>query len=669
MNPDSPRLRLAIVGIVALSLFAAMFARLWYLQVMAAPEYQLAAQANQQRTIVEEATRGRILDRTGLVIVDNRTSIVVTIDRRALEELDKAVRDQMLVRLSEEFTRYGLPTTVEQLEARLVDVRYSPYTPVPIAEDVSVELEAYLLERSEQFPSVAVEARSVRFYPYGATAAHLLGYVGAVTGEELEARAAQTAKPYQQGDEIGKSGVERTYEEDLRGVPGRRVLEVDADGDTIRQLSSRSPVPGNDVQLSIDVRLQALVEQALAEELVRTRARPVENGPQPPAPAGSVVVLDPRDGSILAMASYPTYDPSAFVNGIDSGEWAALQDPAAHYPLNNRAIQGQYAPGSTFKLITATAALRSGAIAANSTIVDGGSYRLNPCRGDTCVFRNAGSRRYGRVNVTRAITVSSDVFFYDLGSRFFFEDFAGDPIQDAARDYGLGSISGVPLPSEQDGFVPDAASKQARHDGNPEAFPDGRWRAGDNVITAVGQGDVLVTPLQLANAYATFANGGSLFSPNVALRVLEPGTTPVEERIVRAIGPRLVRQVALPPEVRNPILAGLIGVTAEGGGTAHAVFSDFPNWTVAAKTGTAQVTGRTDTAVFTAFAPAEAPQYVVVAMMEESGFGGVAAAPLVRRILEPLADPTLMPEIGPGGALSLPIPEAPDPQSEGGITD
>ncbi len=670
MNADSPRLRLGIVAIVAVSLFAALFARLWYLQVLAAPDYQVAARANQQRVIVEQAPRGRILDRTGIVLVDNRTSIVVTVDNQQLNDLSDSDRSAMINRLAGELTAFGVATTVEQLEKRLVDVRFSPYTPVPVAQDVPEELEVYLKEHKELFPGVDVVAKSVRAYPYGSLAAHVIGYVGPITGDELDARKDRRDKPYELGDEIGKSGVERTYEDELRGTPGRRVLEVDAAGNTIRQLSSRAPIPGNDVQLTIDLHVQAVAEQALAEELEHTRGRPIRNGPPAPAPAGSVVVINPNDGSLVAMASYPTYDPAQFVNGIDSNEWAALQDPAGHAPLNNRAIQGEYAPGSTFKLITATAGLRSGLITAQSSITDTGAYRLNPCKGDTCVFHNAGSESHGRINLPKAITVSSDVYFYDLGARFFFnQDQFGDAIQDTARDLGLAARTGVPLPSEHDGYIPDAANKQARHDANPEAFPDERWRAGDNVLTAVGQGDVLVTPLQLANAYATFANGGTLYSPNIASRILSPGATPPDERVVTTIGTRVIRQVALPPEVRDPILQGLIGVTTKVGGTARAVFSGFPAWTVAAKTGTAQVHGKSDTALFAAFAPAEAPQYLAVAVMEESGFGGVAAAPLIRRILEPLADPTRMPEVGPGGVLSFPLEVAPDPQSDGGVTD
>jgi penicillin-binding protein 2 len=656
VNPDSPRLRIGIIGIVAVSLFAALFARLWYLQVAASSQYQVQARANQQRTIIEEAPRGRILDRNGIVIVDNRTSIVVTVDRTQLKALDTAAQTDDLTRLAAELTSYQIPTTVPDIEARLKDVRVSPYAPVPVAEDVPEELEVYLREHHDDFPAVSVEVKSVRRYPFGRLAAHVIGYVGPINGDELKAKA-NAGKNYQQSDEIGKSGVEKIYEDDLRGMPGRRIIEVDAHGDPIRTLRNTPPEPGNDVYLSIDVRVQALAEASIPEALAAARARPPASGPRHAAPAGSIVVTDPNTGQVIAMASYPDYDPAVFVNGISTADFQQLQDPKAHGPLNNRAIQGEYAPGSTFKLFTATAALRSGMIRPTDTIYDIGSYRVPQCTSDDaaagCVFHSGGA--HGRVDLRRAISVSSDVFFYDLGARFYFarNDY-GYAIQDTARDYGLGGQTGVPLPSEHAGFIPDPDNVKARHDANPTAYPYGTYQAGNNVNLAIGQGDTLVTPLQLVNAYATFANGGTLYSPNVALKVVKAGTSGSTESVVRAIDPRVLHQLDLPPEVRQPILDGLIGATHRGG-TAGTPFEGFPGWTVAGKTGTAQVSGnKADTSLFAAFAPAETPQYAVAAVLEESGFGAEAAAPLVRRMLEALEDPTKLFSIGFDGKLIPP---------------
>ncbi len=670
MTRDSPHVRLGVFGIVTVSLFAALFARLWYLQVMASPEFQVAAKANQQRVVVEPAPRGRILDRDGVVLVDNRISIVVTADRSELDDLDDGERRRVLTRLAAELTRYGQPFTVEDIEERLADVRFSPYTPVPVAEDVPEELAVYLSEHNIEFTdAIAVEARPVRSYPYGRLASHVVGYVGAINDEEYGAAVeAGNEESYQLDDEVGKAGVERTYEADLRGTPGRRVLEVDAEGDTVRELAYTAPVPGDDVQLTIDADLQAVAETALREELDRTRSRRVSGSNFPnAAPAGSTVVLDPRDGAVLSMASFPDFDPAAFTNGIDSAEWAALQDPAAFFPLNNRAIQGQYAPGSTFKLVTAYAAMAVGAITADTTIVDEGEYRIQNCSG-ACVKRNAGSKAYGNVSLRRALTVSSDVFFFGLGDRFWIErDVYGDPIQDAARGFGMGADLGIPLPSEQSGHVPTPESRRQRHEDNPDAFPNPDWRSGDNVNLAIGQGDMLVTPLQLASAYGTLANGGTVYSPNVVGRVLDRETG----EVVRTIDRRVVNELSLPAEIRQPIVDGLTGAVNDvEEGTAAGSFQGFPeNFIVAGKTGTAQVTGKADTAVFVGFGPVESPRYVAAAMLEESGFGGIASAPLVRRILEPLADPSSMPTVGPGGVLDAPLAEQADPFAAGDVTD
>ncbi|MGH9137093.1 MAG: penicillin-binding protein 2 [Acidimicrobiales bacterium] len=666
MTRDNPRLRLGILGIVAVSLFAALFARLWYLQVLATSEFQLQAQANQQRVIIEPAPRGRIFDRDGTVLVDNRLAWVVSLDRRALAELDAEERETLLGQLVAELQSYAPGLTVDVLEQRLESNRFSPYTPVPVAEDVPEALAVFLTEHSQSFAGgrvVRVEQRAIRSYPFGRTASHVLGYVGAINDEEFAAREGSPLL-YQLTDQIGKSGVEQGYEDQLRGMPGRRVLEVDSQGRTVRELEYTPPRPGNDVYLTLNARVQAVAERALVEELDRARNR---RGRTPQnAPAGSVVVLDPVDGSVVAMASYPDYDPAAFTDGIDDAEWAALNAPENHFPLVNRALQGQYAPGSTFKLITAYAALSSGIITPETTVGDGGSYRIPNCSGSTCTFRNAGSRSYGNVDLRRALTVSSDVYFYRLGAQFWFQrETLGDPIQEAAELFGLGERSGIPLPSEQRGWVPNPERRAERHEENPTAFPEGRWFAGDNVNLAIGQGEMAVTPIQLANAYAVLANGGTLYEPQVVLRVQPPG----EVDVVEETAPQVVRDVELPQEWRQPILDGLTGVTTSSEGTAHFVFGDFPNWTIAGKTGTAEINNRADTALFVGFGPVAEPRYVATAILEESGFGGVAAAPLVERILEVVADPTLMPDLAPGGVLTAPIPDSEDPLAGGDVLD
>jgi penicillin-binding protein 2 len=639
MDIESPRLRLSILAIVVVSLFGALFARLWYLQVMAAPEYQVEAEANRVRLLVEEAPRGRILDVNGNVLVDNRTSLVVTVNRQDLNGLTDDERAALLLRLSQTLTAYGTPTKVTTIERRLDDPRYDQLQPVPIAIDVSEELFLYLSERADEFPSMEIRREPVRSYPNGTLAAHLLGYVGPISDAEYEERRGDDEpKPYQPDSQIGKGGVEATFEDELRGVPGQRLVEVDAKNRPVRTVSYTPPEPGNDLQLTIDLDIQRSTETALAEQLMATRAKTsTQSGRRDPAPAGAAVILDPRNGNVLALASYPSFDPDDFVNGISFDRYAQLAD-APDTPLLDRTIQGLYAPGSTFKPFTAVAAMSRGLIGPNDFYEDRGVYRMA-----TGTFSNAGSTRHGSVNVEKSLRVSSNVFYAWLGDRFHRERaIVGDGVQDTARAFGLGAPTGIELPAERPGVVPDAAYKlQLWESLPPDARGEtGEWFPGDNVNTAVGQGDLLVSPLQLATAYGTIANGGTVYQPNIVAKVLHHGGDVNDpEAVIRVIEPHVNNQIDLPPHIRDPIVRGLVGVTNETGGTAVSTFRGFEQtfFRVAGKTGTAEVRGRDDTSVFTAFAPAEAPRFVAVAFLEESGFGGQAAAPAVRRILEPLA--------------------------------
>jgi penicillin-binding protein 2 len=618
---ESPRLRLAVVGIVVVSLFSALFARLWYLQVLDSRSFVSAATTNQIRLVYEDAPRGRILDRNGQVLVDNRRTQAITVNRNELDKLKN--KDEVEARLAA-----LLNLSRDELDKRIADVRYSQYKPIPVAEGDAVpeSLYIYVKEHQEDFPSVDATIVSERAYPSvpPTTAAHVLGYVGEINDSELAKR---KADGYRLGDSIGKAGAELVYEAQLRGKPGVTKLQVNSAGEVVRgePLAVVPPTPGQDVKLSIDLNIQRLAEDSLQQglEAARQAVDRTGDGRHYEAPAGSVVVLDPRDGSILAMASYPTYNPAEFVNGIKRDVFAAFNDPASHYPLNNRALQGQYAPGSTFKLITATAALESGMIPPNYSITDGGVFKVPNCKGEKCTFSNSGKKAWGRVDLRRAITVSSDVYFYNLGARFWLErsNLHGS-LQDTARKFGLDGPTGVALPSDKPGRIPDPDWKK-RFCEQIKCI-DAGWRTGDSINMAIGQGEVLVTPLQLANAYATFANGGTLFQPKLAAD--EPA--------------KPLRTVELTPQMRQPILEGLRGVVAHPDGTAFYAFAGFPNNTfpVAGKTGTAQVHNKHDTAVFASFAPADNPQYAISVVMEEAGFGGTAAAPVARRIYEGIAN-------------------------------
>jgi len=627
MSTDSPRFRLAALGVVVLSLFAALYARLWYLQVLDSRTFVAAATNNQVRLIYEEAPRGRILDRNGLVLVDNQRSQVIAVRKAEYFRLDPEEREAVRSRLAA-----LLGIAVEDLDKRIDDVRYSQYKPVPVAENVPEEVFIHVKEHQAEFPSVEATIISRRTYPNGQLAAHVLGYVGEINDAELEAR---KGEDYKLGDTIGKSGVERVYEADLRGQSGVEKLQVNSAGEVLgAPLSAREPVPGDDVQLTIDLNIQRLAEDSLQQGLEAARTQVDRINKQPfSAPAGSVVVLDVRDGSVVAMASNPTYNPGDFVDGIKPDLYQALSDPARHFPLNNRAITGQYAPGSTFKLITAVAAAQRGLMP--RSITDNGIHKLRNCRGEKCEFTNAGRVRFGRVDLRRSLTVSSDVYYYQLGEMFWVDRSAfPDAMQATSLDFGLGSRTGIPFPTDKPGVVPSPEWKKQFCENPRVRCVDDRWFTGDSVNMAIGQGNVLVTPLQLANVYATYANGGTRYAPKVLHRVLD-GTNPDQVRRVEPA--KEAGRVDVAPE-RDAIMQGLRGVVAQQEGTAFYAFAGFPNeFPVAGKTGTAQVTGKQDSAVFAAFAPFDNPQYAIAVVMEESGFGGIAAAPVARRIFEGIA--------------------------------
>ena len=614
------RVRTSIVGVVVFALFSALFARLWYLQVASADQFHAAAFTERGARDPRAAPRGRILDEQGNVLADNRVENDITVDRK----ISAADRKKVLATLS---TLLGVP--VAQLEVNLDDPRISPYTPVPVATDVPYDKLAWVAEHKQELPGVRAEAVPVRRYPNGSLAFHVLGYVGEINADEL--RTAQPKGAYALGDIIGKSGVEQSYESDLRGRAGVRRVEVDATGRVIRTISSTPPVPGHDVRLTVDVGVQQTAESALAlglEAARHAKDTSYKKGFKTlAAPAGAVVVLDAATGSVVAMASNPSYDANQFVHGIPENTWKQLQDKASGFPLLNRVVSGQYAPGSTFKLMTAIAGLDASDINATKTVNDTGSYRY-PSDPDH-PFKGEGAP--GRVDLNHALAVSSDVYFYTVGGDLYYrwkhQQAGGDALQTTAREWGFGSSTGISLPSEAVGRIPDATWKQQIHNDNPTAFPYADWLPGDNILSAIGQGDVLVTPIQLASAYATLANGGTRYSPRLADAVYD-----ARGRKMRDLPAIDIGRVAIPE--RATILAGLTGVVEYSKGTAASAFAGFPKGLAAGKTGTAQVQGKQNTSWFVGLTPAAAPKYVVLAVVEEGGYGAQTAAPIVRAVLE-----------------------------------
>ncbi len=661
MKKDTPGMRLSLLGIVVVALFASLFARLWYLQVMVTDEFQVVAQANRVRVVPVGAPRGRILDVTGKVLVDNAISVQVTIDRTVLAKLEEDQRARVLTALAEALSRASKAKTVADIETDLANERYSPYVPVPVARDVPEDLKIWLDERAAELPGVSAVRVAVRQYPYGSLASHVLGYTGQINDTEFESMA-NSEKPYTLNDEIGKSGLELQYEAYLRGTPGTREIEVDAQNEPIRDIGGEAPIPGDDVVLNLNIDVQAQAEQALKTGLAFAQGRSCAGCKGAVvAQVGSTVVLDARTGGVVAMASYPTYNPADFIDGVSDSEFAYLDDPANFAPQNNYAIQGQYAPGSTLKPFTAAAGLSAGILTPETTINDTGSFDVPGCSGDSCTFRNDNGKAYGTVNLSRSLTVSSDVFYYGLGARFWREqDVLGGPemFRSLLERWGFYKDTGIDLPYEQSGRIP-SPQWLTKFCEEVDCLED-TWRTGDNVNMAVGQGSVLLTPLQIANSYAAIGNGGIVWTPHVVKQILDG----VTGEVIETIEPKELSRVDLLPEWRAAIVDGLLGVTTSEGGTASGAFSGFDSaaYPVAAKTGTAQVgTKKAPTAVFGSFAPAGNPQYAMSVLLQEAGYGGTTAAPIARRLYDVLSGAIPLVPAPPGGKLDDLATLAPEP--------
>ena len=645
---ENPGLRLSVVGIVALSLFAALFVRMYTLQVLQRSDFQQVATDNRLRIVHQQAPRGRILDRNQTVLVDSHEVLQVVADVRELPSAEAAPdeRARVLGLLAQQLTTDDAPVTVASLEDALKENLIDPFAPVALVTDVTDDVMVSVMERQSELPGISVRRTTVRQYPYGSLGAHVLGYVGSISQEKLdqidEDTDGRNPLDYEPGDEIGRSGIEGAYEDVLRGQPGQTAYEVDSAGNIVRVVPelTEAPVPGHDLLTTLDVNVQYLAETELA-----TRMDVVED--TYPEAGGSVVVLDPNTGGVVAMASYPTFNPNDFLNGISQEQYAALADPNGPLPLLNRAVAGEYAPGSTFKPFTALAAIDNGVRTPADTVNDPGEYQAQNCEGDTCTFRNDESVPHGAVNLARSLTVSSDYYYYQIGDILWLrrDDVGEEALQDTARMFGFGAATGIELGEERDGVVPTPERKIRNHEENPTAFPYGDWLSGDNINLSIGQGDLLVTPLQLANAYGALANGGNVWRPHLATAVGDPVDQGIQ--VTERFDPALIGRYNLTPATRAPIVEGLVGVTSSGEGTALRAFENNPpGYPVAGKTGTAQVSGKGNTSVFAGFGPVvpdHLPDYVAAAILEQAGYGGDVAAPLIARIFAGLADPAQLP--------------------------
>jgi penicillin-binding protein 2 len=612
--------RLKILAFVVAFMFVSLSTRLWFLQVLAGPQHERDARDNSLRTVATDPLRGDIVDSQGRRLVHNRISLEVRINRDELGDQAEAT----LANLSEIL---GIPA--QELGQRLDTKLYYSYQPVPVAEFVPEEVYFKIREEPEKFKGVEVVEQSVRSYPQGLLGAHLVGWVGQINAEELgDPRFAG----YGPSDLVGKSGVEATYERWLRGTPGEERFLVNSDGEVLREFDPKPPEPGHDLQLSLDLDVQRIVEEELKAGIMRARTVIDDStGTNLAANAGAVVVIDPNTGGVVAMASWPTFRPSWFVRGLTEGQRFKLFESKLA-PMLNRATQITYGPGSTFKPFVALAALKEG----QATL--GGYYDcpaeyVHPNDTSGTIFHNWDGHSSGTLSIAQGLKVSCDTQYYKWGSDFYFKDAQTNKqeLQRRVKQWGFGRPSGVDLPAEASGTVPDrnyVADHRAR-------YPDG-WIPGIDILLAIGAGEMKATPLQVAQAYAAIASG-KLCRPHLVSRI-EDGAGNVAKRIGGAC-----RRIPYTETELNYIREALRSVTT--GGTASSVFAPC-SLDVAGKTGTAERPPFQDTSWFAGIVPAERPRYVVVATVEQGGFGAETAAPIVRNIMSriyrtPCAGPAL----------------------------
>ena len=565
--------RLTVLLAVIAGLFLILAVRLWQIQMVQGEYFLRLAEENRLRVTSVAAPRGLIKDRKGRPLILNRPAFTVSILPTELQR-----PEEVLPRVAR---RLGM--SVPEVVAKLQAARERPFQPVRLRRDVPKEAIAALEEDRMDLPGVLVQVEPVRAYPYGALAAHLLGYLGEIGDREL---AALHTLGYEAGDLIGKDGVERIYDRYLKGRSGQIQAEVDAHGRPLRVVSTVAPVPGDTLTLGIDLDVQRAAEEALGSRV------------------GAVVAMDPTDGTIVALVSHPSFDPNLFATGITSGAWTKLlRDPLQ--PLLDRAIQGGYPTGSVFKIVTGTAALELGLVRPDSRFFCPGYYNLNGH-----IFHD--HEAHGSISFLEGIAQSCNVVFWTLARPVGPENLAR-----YARQYGLGEVTGIDLVQESAGIIPDPGWK-ARVWKQP-------WYAGETLNTAVGQGYTLTTPLQVARMLAAVANGGRLVTPHIAIEI----TTP-QGQSVRRIAPSPAGAVRVSAQTMAILHAGLAAVVTHG--TAASI--QIPGLSVAGKTGTAENPHGKPHAWFGGYAPVDSPRLVVVALVENVGFGAEFAGPIVKRVLQ-----------------------------------
>lgn len=656
------RLRLVVVQALVFSLFATLFVRLYYLQVVGGEGYQAQAANQSVRDVVVQPQRGLIVDDQGRPLVANRTSWVISIDRNLVDKLGERQRTELVRRVS-----VVVNEAPEDIEERLVTCGHegsirgtcwngSPYQPVPVASDVSKDVALRVLEQPEDYPGVVAEQQNVRAYPrpFGINLAHVLGYLSPITEDEFDAAQEADDQSLNGASSVGRAGIEKQYDEWLRGLPGYRRVAVDSMGRVLGDDSTIEATPGDTLVTSIDAKVQGVVEKQLAERIAYQRTQlDTVTGRNYAADSGAAVVLEAKTGRVVAMASQPTYDPGVWVGGISTTELERLYSEKAGTPLLSRATQGQFAPGSTWKPFMTAGALQNG-YGMDTTLPCSSGYQVG-----NRVFKNYESGAYGNIGFAKALEVSCNTFFYRVGHDFwqrFGSDVddvnAKDPLVTEAQTFGFGSRTGIDIPGEAPGRIADRQWKRDYYESMKDYYceladkPQDEktsdfvykfarefciegyaYRAGDAVNFAIGQGDTIVTPLQLARAYAAISNGGKLFAPTVAKALVSPGG-----EVLRRFAPRQTGSVDVPKRYLDYIDEALKGVTRVG--TMAWKMGGFPldDVVVRSKTGSAEVYGKQTTGWVASYTE----DYVVVMMISQGGTGSGSTGDAIRKIWETL---------------------------------
>ena len=654
------RLSLLVIQIFIISLMVALLGRLFYLQVAAAPKYKDAALSIQSRDVVTPATRGLIVDSSGVPLALNKVGVAITVDRTKIDKQEdkgeavlRSLAELLGLKYVDVFQRTRLCGELEKGK-RAGCWTGSRFQPIPITKDADPTLALQIVERSDRFPGIDAQPIAIRSYPeiVGANAAHLLGYIGPLTDGDL---AGDNGRSYFRSESIGKAGLEIQYDEFLRGSPGIKTVIVDRKEAVTSTGKVTNPVGGDHLVTSIDVRLQAASEKALADAVARSRAGGFR------ADGGAAVVMDIVTGRVLALASYPTYDPNAYERGLTVKQARDLYSDEAGVPALSRALQGLFAPASTFKAVSVVAAANAG-YDLNSTYDCPGEYQVG-----TRAFQNFESKAQGRLSMKKAIAISCDTIWYKIAFAEWLKDGGLKPKANpndyffkAAEGFQIGQKTGIDLPSESSGRLANREWRNSWYEQNKDFYCnykeraskaqqtaflielarenclDGdKIRAGDAVNFSIGQGDTVITPLKLAQMYAAIGNGGTIWKPTIGKAIV---TT--DGKVIKTIEPEKVGTIPATKATIKFLKESLREVVTAGTGTG--AFSGFPI-AISGKTGTAQVFGKnangtlkSDTSWFASYGPTEKPRFAVVMMVSQGGYGASSSGVGVRKIYETL---------------------------------